>query len=94
MKNHSKEPGRGVLYWNDKKVEGTKQPDWKGGFTASRDIAAGEWVKMAAWKHKTQVGELVSLAEDNFVPDPSYKKQPEARQPREVTSYDDGEIPF
>ena len=93
MKNHSKEPGRGVLYWNDKKVEGTKQPDWKGGFTASRDIAAGEWVKMAAWKHKTQVGELVSLAEDNFVPDPSYKKPTEGSTVREYSPHDDA-IPF
>ena len=94
MKNHSKEPGKGVLYMNDKKADGSKQPDFKGGFTASRDIAAGEWVKMAAWKYKTQVGELISVAEDNFVPNPDYKKQPQARQPREVDHFQDQDIPF
>lgn len=94
MKQHKEEPGKGVLYMNDKRKEGTKQPHYKGGFTASRDISAGEWVKMAAWRYQTQVGDLISVAEDNFQPDPNYQKPKELSKPRESKPFNDDEIPF
>ncbi len=41
MKNHNERPGKGVLFTNDKRKTDT-QPHLKGGFTADRDIKAGE----------------------------------------------------
>ena len=97
MKQHNQQPGKGALFQNDKKT-GDKQPDYKGGFTADRDIKAGEWVKFAAWVKKPQVGNLISLAQDNFVPDPSYKKpmsEPVGQStPREINPFRDDEVPF
>ena len=68
MKQHNSEPGKGVLFQNDKKKT-PSQPDYKGVITLDRDFKAGEQVKIAAWKKLTRVGELIALAQDNFVPD-------------------------
>lgn len=91
---HEQEPGKGVLFTNDKKEPGSRAPDMKGGFTADRDIAKGEWVKLAAWTKQTRVGSLISLAQDNWVPDPNYKKPTEGSKVREYTPRDDDSIPF
>jgi hypothetical protein len=82
---HEQEPGKGVLYTNDKKQPGSKAPDMKGGFTADRDIKQGEWVKLAGWTKQTRVGSLISLAQDNWVPDPNYKKPTPGSTVREYT---------
>jgi hypothetical protein len=99
MKQHNQEAGKGVLFQNDKKT-GERQPDYKGLITLDRDVKAGEQVKLAAWVKKTQVGNLISLAQDNFVPDPSYRKQPMAepegtmKRPREHDPFKDDDVPF
>ena len=99
MKHHEKEPGKGVLFQNDKKAPGTKQPDYKGVITLDRDCKAGEEVKIAGWKKATRVGELISLAQDNFVPDPNWQAnrpppEPQMRKPREHNPFKDDEVPF
>ena len=63
-------------------------------FGTDRDIKEGEWVKLAGWRKPTPVGELISLAQDNFVPDPSYKKPTEGSTVREYSPHRDDEIPF
>jgi hypothetical protein len=93
MKNHKERPGKGVLFTNDKRKTDT-QPHLKGGFTADRDIKQGEWVKLAGWRKPTPVGELISLAQDNFMPDPNYKKPTEGSTVREYSPHRDDEIPF
>jgi hypothetical protein len=98
MKQHNSEPGKGVLFQNDKKSTPT-QPDFKGVITLDRDCKAGEQIKIAAWKKLTKVGELIALAQDNFVPDPNYRKtlQPvegQHKKPREFDPFKDDEVPF
>ena len=93
MKNHEQRPGKGVLCVHDKRKTDA-QPHLKGGFMADRDIKAGEWVKLAGWRKPTQVGELISLAQDNFQPDPNYKKPTEGSKVREYSPFKDEEIPF
>ena len=99
MKQHQAEPGKGVLFQNDKKAT-PSQPDYKGVLTVDRDIKAGEQIKIAAWKKATRVGELISLAQDNWVPDPNYRKpsmeapQPALKKPREFDPFKDDEVPF
>ena len=93
MKNHEQRPGKGVLFVNDKRKTDS-QPHLKGGFMADRDIKAGEWVKLAGWRKNTQVGELISLAQDNFQPDPNYKRPSQGGTVREYSPFKDEEIPF
>jgi hypothetical protein len=98
MKTHNSEPGKGVLFQNDKKTS-PSQPDYKGVITLDRDFKAGEQVKIAAWKKATRVGELISLAQDNWVPDPNWKANrpaPEAtlKKPNEFNPFKDDEVPF
>ena len=98
MKQHQSEPGKGVLFQNDKKTS-EKQPDYKGVITLDRDFKAGDQVKIAAWKKATRVGELISLAQDNFVPDPNWRSntpapEPQLRRPREHNPFKDDEVPF
>jgi hypothetical protein len=100
MKQHQSEPGKGVLFQNDKKAPGSAQPDYKGVITVDRDFKAGEQIKIAAWKKATRIGELISLAQDNWTPDPNYRKPPmEApsatlKKPREYDPFKDDEVPF
>ena len=98
MKTHQSEPGKGVLFQNDKKTL-DRQPDYKGVITLDRDCKAGEQVKIAAWKKATRVGELISLAVDNFVPDPNWQAnrpapEPQLRKPKEFDPFKDDSIPF
>ena len=99
MKTHNTEMGKGVLFQNDKK-KSEKQPDYKGVITLDRDVKAGEQVKLAAWKKATRVGELIALAQDNFVPDPNYQRPPmepvapTLKKPREFDPFRDDEVPF
>ena len=98
MKTHNSEPGKGVLFQNDKKAT-SAQPDYKGVITLDRDFKAGEQVKLAAWKKATRVGELISLAQDNFVPDPNWRAnrpapEPSLKKPREFDPFKDDEVPF
>jgi hypothetical protein len=100
MKTHSAEPGKGVLFQNDKKAPGSSQPDYKGMLTVDRDVKAGEQIKIAAWKKATRVGELISLAQDNWVPDPNYRSapkpapEPALKKPREYDPFKDDGVPF
>ncbi|MGI9136146.1 MAG: hypothetical protein ACR2JS_03680 [Candidatus Nanopelagicales bacterium] len=99
MKQHHSELGKGVLFQNDKKAPGSSQPDYKGVITLDRDVKAGEQVKIAAWKKATRVGELISLAQDNFVPDPNWRAnnppvEPSLKKPREHNPFADDEVPF
>lgn len=99
IKTHQQENGKGVLFQNDKKAT-SMQPDYKGLLTVDRDLKAGEQIKLAAWVKKTQVGNLISLAQDNFVPDPNYRKpamsepQGSVKPPREHDPFKDDDVPF
>ena len=97
MKSHQGEPGKGVLFQNDKKAPGSAQPDYKGVITIDRDVKAGEQIKLAAWKKATRVGELISLAQDNWKPDPNWQRpppEPALKKPKEHNPFKDDEVPF
>jgi len=85
---HIAQPGRGVLLQNKKKHE--RSPDYTGLITVSRDLKAGDQIKLAAWIKRTESGILLSLSEDNYVPPP---KQEEV-YPKEVSRMGDDDIPF
>lgn len=84
---HNAQPGKGVLFQNKKKHE--RSPDYTGLITVSRDLQAGDQVKIAAWIKQTGSGVLLSLSEDNYVPPP--KVDP---YPKEVSRMGDDDIPF
>jgi len=73
---------------NKKKHE--RSPDYTGLITVSRDLKAGDQIKLAAWIKRTESGILLSLSEDNYVPPP---KQEEV-YPKEVSRMGDDDIPF
>ena len=85
---HNAQPGKGVFFQNKKKHE--RSPDYVGLITVSRDLKAGEQIKLAAWIKRTDSGILLSLSEDNYVPPP---KQEEV-YPKEVSRMGDDDIPF
>jgi hypothetical protein len=85
---HNAEPGKGVLFQNNKKHE--RSPDYTGLITLSRDFKAGEQVKLAAWIKRTAKGNLLSLSEDTYVP--PAKQDP---YPKEVGNWHlDDDVPF
>jgi len=85
---HNAQPGKGVFFQNKKKHE--RSPDYIGLITVSRDLKAGDQIKLAAWIKRTESGILLSLSEDNYVPPP---KQEEV-YPKEVSRMDSDDIPF
>jgi hypothetical protein len=100
MKSHQGEPGKGVLFQNDKKAPGSAQPDYKGVIRLLEDAKAGDEIRIAAWKKATRVGELISLAQDNWKPDPNYRSapkpppEPALKKPKEYDPFKDDEVPF
>ena len=98
---HIEQPGKGVLFMNEKKVKDS-HPDWKGFVIATKDYKPGDKVKLTAWTKQTARGQLISLAEDTWVPDPNWKPPlPISGQPNMVTknypkelNADDGDVPF
>jgi hypothetical protein len=61
-KKYEDKPGDGVLFKNERKTEGDKLPDSTGYVLAHRDIKAGERLRLAGWKKKTNSGgSLLSL---------------------------------
>lgn len=85
--------GTGVLFTNTKKSEGGSGPDWKGELKLERDYVAGEVVKIAAWTKQSARGPLISLKEDNWKPDPSYKQNVQPAPSRSMDD-DDSDVPF
>jgi hypothetical protein len=85
---HNAEPGKGVLFQNNKKHD--RSPDYTGLITLSRDFKAGDQVKLAAWTKRTAKGSLLSLSEDNYVPPP----KADDVYPKPVSRMDDDDIPF
>jgi hypothetical protein len=98
---HIEQPGKGVLFMNDKKVK-DNHPDWKGFVIATKTYNPGDKIKMTAWTKQTARGQLISLAEDTWVPDPNWVAQlPISGKPNMVTknypkeiNNDDGDVPF
>jgi hypothetical protein len=68
---HIEQPGKGVLFMNEKKVK-DNHPDWKGFVIATKTYNPGDKIKMTAWTKQTARGQLISLAEDTWVPDPNW----------------------
>lgn len=79
--------GKGVLYTNQRKNK-TGHPDFQGAFMTTD----GRVVKISGWKKSTPKGELISLAEDNYVPQARPQKV-EQQYPREI-EHDENDIPF
>ena len=97
MKQHQSEAGKGVLFQNDKKAPGSAQPDYKGVIRLLEDAKAGDEIRIAAWKKATRVGELISLAQDNWKPDPNWQRpppEPALKKPKEHNPFKDDEVPF
>lgn len=98
---HIEQPGKGVLFMNEKKVK-DNHPDWKGFVIATKTYNPGDKIKMTAWTKQTARGQLISLAEDTWVPDPNWvPPQPISGKPNMVTknypkelNADDGDVPF
>jgi hypothetical protein len=64
---HNPMPGKGVLYTQlNKKHE--KAPDLRGQLMLAEDAKAGDIIKIGGWRRQTSVGELISLAQDLYVP--------------------------
>lgn len=87
-----RQPGTGVLFSNSRKTEGSSGPDWKGEIKLERDYSAGETVKIAAWTKQSAKGPLISLKEDNWQPDPSYKQNVQPMPSKRIE--DDQDVPF
>jgi hypothetical protein len=82
---HIEQPGKGVLFMNEKKVK-DNHPDWKGFVIATKTYNPGDKIKMTAWTKQTARGQLISLAEDTWVPDPNWvPPQPISGKPNMVT---------
>jgi hypothetical protein len=82
---HIEQPGKGVLFMNEKKVK-DNHPDWKGFVIATKTYQPGDKIKMTAWTKQTARGQLISLAEDTWVPDPNWvPPQPISGKPNMVT---------
>jgi hypothetical protein len=99
---HIEQPGKGVLFMNEKKVK-DNHPDWKGFVIATKTYNPGDKIKMTAWTKQTARGQLISLAEDTWVPDPNWvPPQPISGKPnmvtknypKEVNNLDDDSVPF
>ena len=73
------EPGKGVLFSNDKKGN-SKAPDLKGNLMTKEGVL----IKISAWKRVSSYGELISLAHDTYAATQQY--------PKEVGNDDD--VPF
>jgi len=82
---HIEQPGKGVLFMNEKKIK-DNHPDWKGFVIATKTYNPGDKIKMTAWTKQTARGQLISLAEDTWVPDPNWKPPlPISGKPNMVT---------
>ena len=100
MSNHVPTPGKGVMFMNAKKTT-ERHPDWKGQLLVTKDYKAGETLKFTGWTKQSAVGQLISLSEDTFVPDPNWREKVAqekkvahaATYPREV-NIDDDDVPF
>jgi hypothetical protein len=88
-----RQAGTGVLFTNQKKGESGSGPDWKGELKLERDYTAGEIVKIAAWTKQSAKGPLISLKEDNWKPDPSYKQNVQPVPSKSMDDLDD-DVPF
>jgi hypothetical protein len=85
---HNAEPGKGVLFQNNKKHE--RSPDYTGLITLSKDFRAGDQIKLAAWIKRTAKGNLLSLSEDNYVA----QVKTDNSYPKPVSVMGDDDIPF
>lgn len=99
---HIEQPGKGVLFMNDKKVK-DNHPDWRGFVIATKTYNPGDKIKMTAWTKQTARGQLISLAEDTWVPDPNWvpplpisgkRNMVTKNYPKEVNNLDDDSVPF
>ena len=82
MANKIPEEGRGVLFSNTKKTH-PKAPDFKGTVMINGNI-----IHLSGWKRTSPYGELISLQHN------TYQQQKETQYPKEVNSFNDGDVPF
>jgi len=76
----------GLLQEFDKK--NPAGPDWKGSLKLSRDYKKGEEVRISAWTKNNPKGQIISLNENNWTPNP------DSNYPKEVNHVKDSEVPF
>lgn len=57
---YEQRPNSGILFKNDRKKEGSKQPDWKGNLNIN-----GVTVELAAWEREGKRGVFLSLKVDS-----------------------------
>lgn len=53
---YEQQPGQGIMFRNDRKEEGSKQPDWKGTVNVE-----GQPMELAAWVREGKRGEFLSI---------------------------------
>jgi len=71
MTNFKHKPGTGSLFKNQYKVK-DNQPDLTGKIILSRDLKAGEELKIAAWMKSTAKGNFLSISENNYESQPDH----------------------
>ena len=84
---HIAQMGKGVLFQNDDK-KNERAPDWKGTLLLSQDYKAGQTLNIGGWTKNTPKGQLISLSED------TYKPNPDSNYPKEVNRVKDSDVPF
>lgn len=53
---YEQQPGQGIMFRNDRKEPGSKQPDWKGTVNVE-----GQPMELAAWVREGKRGEFLSI---------------------------------
>ncbi len=88
MANYEQRDGSGVLFRNKKKMEGDKQPDYRGDANVN-----GELLEIAAWTKTGNGGDFYSLS---FKPKQEYtpKQEYAPKQETAVALDDNSDIPF
>lgn len=65
MTSFTHKPGTGSLFKNQYKNK-DNQPDLTGKIVLSRDLKAGDELKISAWKKTTDKGVFLSISENNY----------------------------
>lgn len=98
MSKYEQAPGRGVLLSKEKQHE--KAPDYKGTLTLDQDYKAGDQIKLSAWTKQSRVGQLISIAVDNWKPSGEQANKVDYDKPRQNWSGSgsrkiiDDDVPF
>ena len=67
MTSFTHKPGTGSLFKNQFKSK-DNQPDLTGKIILSKDLKAGDELKIAAWMKSSEKGNFLSISENNYEP--------------------------